>query len=341
LIFVFSKYNLLLQIKGEGMEISDFTRDLTAEAKSGLIGKPIGREKELSFILKTISQRDKPNVMIIGPAGIGKTVLAEGVAYMLVYDKNAQNCPKKKVLELNLTAMNSGAMYVGQFEERVTKFLSYIRNNPDIVVFIDEIHMIMGFGRTSDSGASRDFSQIIKPMLTSGELCCIGATTKNEYETYIAPDNAFARRFHLLELSPLSTEVVLQILHQAAVKIKYRSGIEFTDSCLKEIIEASEEIYPQRYHPDKSLDILRRISALFEKEITLSYQKEEKSLKEYIHILEKEIKMLKKEDYSELGKLAKRWLDVDKQCERKVQLTKDEIIKLLKVGAQERKNGTV
>lgn len=312
------------------MEISDFTRDITAEAEAGLIERPIGREQELKSILQILSQDTKSNVLIVGPAGSGKTALAEGIAYIISQEKAKKTLPKSKLIELNITAMNSGAMYVGQFEERVTKFLSHIESNPDIVIFIDEIHMIMGFGRTGDSGTSRDFSQIIKPMLASGDLCCMGATTKHEYETYIASDSAFVRRFQILELPPLQDDIVLQILHRIAVKIKYNMGLNYSDQSLKEIVAASEIIYPNRFQPDKSIDILKRISSSLCKNIELSHVKKKKDIELYLSLLKKEITALKREDYSSLRNTAAQWLGVEKRTIENVQLTKSKIMEILK-----------
>lgn len=311
------------------MEISDFTRDLSAEANAGLLEKPIGRDTELDFIMKSIAQDGKSNVLIIGPAGVGKTVLAEGLACILSSNEVPANFPKKKVLELNLTAMNSGAMYVGQFEERVMAFIDTIKRDPSIVVFIDEIHMLMGFGKAGDGGAARDLSQIIKPPLARGEICCLGATTNEEFERYIRPDAAFVRRFQMLELAPLKREAVFQILKRCALKNKYTNGIEFTDDTLALLVDVSDQIYPRRFQPDKSLDLLRRLLIAQRTDTRLAEGASDRRLLDYISLLKKELGFVARQDYDSLGASAKAWMGIKDKAIQTVDLSREQIISLL------------
>lgn len=313
------------------MEISDFTRDLTAEARSGLLERPIGRDRELKVIVGVLGSSDKSNALIIGPAGSGKTMLAEGLACMITEGDVPAEYPRSKVIELNTTALNSGAMYVGQFEERVTQFLEFVKSDPRIVVFIDEIHMLMGFGRAGDSGASRDFSQIIKPALARGQICAIGATTTEEYQRYIEPDAAFARRFQLVELRPLLQDAVLQILRRAGVKVKYRHGLEFTDTTLSAIFQLSEELYPNRSQPDKALDVLKRVTGQLRRSEATFPHPNTNSISAYVDLLADELYALKNQNFNKVQAFARKWLGLQQERAATVEKSKEELAQIVSV----------
>jgi ATP-dependent Clp protease ATP-binding subunit ClpA len=312
------------------MEISEFSRDLTAEAEAGLIEPPIGRDSDLEFIFRVLNQDEKSNVLITGPAGCGKTALAEGVAYHLVNNKIYSEHKRKKLITLDLTALNSGAMYVGQFEERVTKFLDEVRSDNSIVVFIDEIHMLMGFGKTGSAGASRDLSQIIKPALARGEMSCIGATTREEFDQYIAPDGAFVRRFSERVIEPLGNEAVQKILKRISVKYRYTNGVEVTDETLTNIIQVSDEKWPTRYQPDKAIDLFRLITMKNEPSIKNNNNPSMKqSLESYIEVLNSEIAMINQEDYSGLNRVASKWLGLNANIQSAINLNLQEVRNLV------------
>ena len=311
------------------MEITDFTRDLTAEAEAGLIERPIGRDKELDLILKILASEGKSNVLLLGAAGTGKTMIAEGVAYILANNEAPKNYPRKKVLEINLTALNSGAMYVGQFEERVSIFIDYVKNDPSIVVFIDEIHMLMGFGKAGDGGSARDLSQIIKPPLARGQICCVGATTKEEFNNYIASDAAFVRRFQIIELEALNNEAVIQILKKSAMKNKYLFGLDFTDDSLALMIDLSNEIFPTRSQPDKALDVLKRLTAVLQNESSHVLKNDNRTLEKYISMLEEELLLVSNEKTDLLLSKAKDWLGLSSSKVKTIDLSRSDIIKLM------------
>lgn len=311
------------------MELADFTRDLTAEADAGLLDRPIGRDKEMSFILKILGQEGKSNALVLGPAGSGKTVIAEGLAFMLANNEIPGGYPRKKVLEVNLTAMNSGAMYVGQFEERVTVFIEKVKNDPSIIVFIDEIHMLMGFGKAGDGSAARDLSQIIKPPLARGQICCLGATTQEEFDTYIAQDSAFVRRFQVLNLEPLERDAVIQILKRTALKNKYVYGIEFTEDSLGAMVDISEQLFPRRHQPDKSLDVLKRLTLSLQENPEISPKKKKKPLKDYIRLLDEELSLVDHSNYMKLREKAVEWLGLSNVVAKTIDLSREEAISLL------------
>lgn len=313
------------------MEINDFTRDLTKEAESGLLESPIGREDELKTIIKMLSQEGKSSVLLLGPAGSGKTIIAEGLALLIVNNETPKDFPRKRILELNMTALNSGAMYVGQFEERVTTFINEIKNDPTTIIFIDEIHMLMGFGKTGDSGASRDFSQIIKPLLARGQIVCLGATTKEEFDQYMASDNAFVRRFQILSLPPLRHNAIKEILKRYTIKQKYLTGLEIDPDTIDACIQASDTLYPNRFQPDKSIDILKRLLMAETSGGQSDHLKEDHSLKSYIALLNKQKKALSSNRYQEAATLAIDWLGIRKLRAKQIHMDSAKIIATIKI----------
>lgn len=312
------------------MELSDFTRNLTKEAKEGLFDPPIGRNDVIDNIFRILSQDGKSNALIIGEAGVGKTNIVEGLAYWIANQKVPPDFRKNEIIELNITQLNSGAMYVGQFEERVTKFLNEMVANPQTVVFIDEIHMIMGFGATSNSNASRDFSQIIKPFLARGSISVIGATTRQEYKRYIENDSAFNRRFELIDLPELDTDSTFQILKRIAVKYKLHKGLEFTESTLKNIVEVSKSSFPSRFQPDKSIDILKRCVRKYDTRISNNSTRKSDKIDDYIDHLNTQLKLIQIEDYKRVIKTTKDWLGVIDKEAVQLNLSLSEINDLLK-----------
>lgn len=316
--------------------VSDFTRNLTEEAEAGLLEMPLGRDKEIETILNIVSVEGKSNVLLLGPAGCGKTMLVEGVACKLVELISRNQSPhRSKLILLNLTALNSGAMYVGQFEKRVTDFLNYVRQDPSIIVFIDEIHMVMGFGTASGSNASRDFSQILKPALARGEMCCIGATTTHEYERDIKPDGAFVRRFQTINLNPVDAHTIVEIIRKHALKIKYNYGMEFSDQTIQSVISISESLYPDRYQPDKSIDIIRKVAACIQSTTKeKSSGNRRRTIDAYLDALGHEIKAVERNDSSGLIRAAQDWLGVSASKSSLVDLNIDSLRELLQSGTR-------
>lgn len=315
--------------------ISDFTRNLTKEAEEGALEMPLGRDKEIEAILKIVSTQGKSNVLLLGPTGCGKTALAEGVACKLIeLAARNQSASRSKLIELNLTALNSGAMYVGQFEERVNNFLNYVKKDPSIIVFIDEIHMLMGFGKASGSDTSRDLSQILKPALARGEMCCIGATTTDEYEKHIKQDGAFVRRFQTINLNPVDAHTTTEIIKKYALKIKYNYGVEFSDQTIQSIISISESRSPDKYQPDKSIDVIQEVTRRIQStEKEKSSMNRRRTINAYLNALRHEIKAVERNDYSGLISVAKDWLGVSTSKSSPVDLNTDSLRELLQSGA--------
>jgi ATP-dependent Clp protease ATP-binding subunit ClpC len=316
--------------KSSNPTINDYTRNLTEEAEAGSLEMPLGRDKEIKEILDIVSTAGKSNVLLLGPPGCGKTALAEGVACKLVeLASQNQNMFRNKLIELNLTALNAGAVYVGQFEERVNYFLHYIKQDPSIIVFIDEIHMVMGFGKTSDSGASRDFANILKPSLASGEICCIGATTINEYERYIKSDGAFSRRFQIINLNTLNENTTAKIIEKHALKLKFTHGIKLSDQTIQSIISVSEKFFPDRYQPDKAIDVLRKITAFIKSSEKNTSFRKRRSIDAYLDVLSNEIAAISKNDFSSMICIAQNWLGVSEPPNIPVDLDINSLQKLL------------
>jgi len=312
------------------MSIPSYLRDITEEASAGLLNEPIGREKEIAQILSIISQEGKSNVLVLGPAGVGKTAIIEGLAVKIVNNEIPDNFPKRRIYELDVTSIISGTTYRGEFEQKVKEFLSFAKKNNDAIIFIDEIHTVIGLGKTSGSGGSGDMSQMLKPALARGEFTCIGATTMEEYNMYVLPDGAFARRFHNINLLPPSKEDLFQILKRSSIKSGLTYGIELSDSSINSIIEVSDELFPNRNQPDKGLDLLKRILAFYSLQNKgRNAEMSDARLVDYAEYLEVELKLLKNNQHSKLIDKAMEWLGVKQNVIDKVTIDKHEIFKII------------
>ena len=312
------------------MNIPTYLRDITEEASAGLLNEPIGREKEIAQILSIIPQEGKSNVLVLGPAGVGKTAIIEGLAVKIINNEIPENFPKRKIYELDVTSIISGTTYRGEFEQKVKEFLSFARKNNDAIIFIDEIHTVIGLGKTSDSGGSGDMSQMLKPALARGEFACIGATTQEEYNMYLLPDGAFARRFHNINLLPPCKEDLFQILKKSSIKSGLTYGIELSDSSINSIIEASDELFPNRNQPDKGLDLVKRILAFYSlKRNSKNAEMSNVKLGDYAEYLVEELKYLKNNQHNKLTDKAMEWLGVKQNIIDKVTIDKQEIHKII------------
>lgn len=280
--------------------LEHFGRDLTALARQGKLDPVIGREKEIDMMVQILNKRKKNNPIIVGEAGTGKTALAEGLAIRIVERKADRWLLNKRIIELNMTDVVSGTKYRGQFEERMKAIINEAVNNDDVIVFIDEIHNIIGAGGAS---GSMDAGQIIKPALARGEMRVIGATTLDEYKKSIANDSAIARRFQKILLNQPSAEETLAILNQIKDKYEDYHGVEFNDETLKFIIELSDRYINYRNFPDKAIDVMDEVGS----KAKLGFREVPKELKNAEDALQ-EIEAKKKEavvkqDYEKAAKL--------------------------------------
>lgn len=233
--------------------LDNFGRDLTRAAEEGRLDPIVGREKELQRIAQILSRRKKNNPILIGEPGVGKSAIAEGLALRIIQKKVSRALFNKRIVTLDLASLVAGTKYRGQFEERMKAVLNEIEKNPDIILFIDEIHTIVGAGNAS---GSLDASNMFKPALARGELQCIGATTLDEYRQYIEKDGALERRFQKVLVDPTTADETLEILHNIKEKYEDHHLVNYTDSAIQACVSLTNRYITDRYLPDKAIDAM-------------------------------------------------------------------------------------
>ena len=239
--------------KSETPFIERYGTDLTKLAREKKLEPLIGRRDELLQVIRTLTKKKKSNPLIIGEAGVGKTAIVGGLAQRIVDKKTTPSLWNKRLIEFNMGSLVAGTTLRGQFEERLTNLIEEIEKNPDIIVFIDEIHTLVGAG--SGQG-SLDASNILKPALARGDLSCIGATTISEYRKYIEKDAALERRFQPIMVDEPSVEDTILILTGLKERYEGHHNVKITDSAIKAAVEMSVKYLPDRRLPDKALDLL-------------------------------------------------------------------------------------
>jgi ATP-dependent Clp protease ATP-binding subunit ClpC len=238
--------------------LDNFGRDITRAAEEGRLDPIVGREKELERIAQILSRRKKNNPILIGEPGVGKSAIAEGLAERIVKRKVSRALFDKRIISLDLASLVAGTKYRGQFEERMKAVLNELEKNPDIILFIDEIHTIVGAGNAS---GSLDASNMFKPALARGEIQCIGATTLDEYRQYIEKDGALERRFQKVLIDPTSADETIQILNNIKEKYEDHHLVKFTDEAVKACVQLTNRYITDRYLPDKAIDALDEAGA--------------------------------------------------------------------------------
>ncbi len=233
--------------------LDNFGRDLTALAESGKLDPVVGRHKEIERVSQILSRRKKNNPMLIGEPGVGKSAIAEGLALRIVNRKVSRILFDKRIVSLDLASLVAGTKYRGQFEERMKALMNELEKNEDIILFIDEIHTIVGAGGAT---GSLDASNMLKPALARGEIQCIGATTLDEYRTNIEKDGALERRFQKIIVNPTSVEETIQILHNIKSKYEAHHHVDFTDEAIDACVKLTNRYMTDRYLPDKAIDAL-------------------------------------------------------------------------------------
>ena len=236
-----------------GKGLDKFGRDLTAAAKNGEIDPVIGREKEIERVIQILSRRTKNNPVLIGEPGVGKTAVAEGLALKIVEGKVPEILRDKKIVSLDLTGMVAGAKYRGDFEERIKEAIDEVKKSKDIILFIDELHTIVGAGSAE---GSTDAANILKPSLARGDFQVIGATTVNEYRKYIEKDAALERRFQPVNVGEPSEDEAVQILEGLRDRYEAHHKVKITDEAIKAAVELSSRYIADRYLPDKAIDLI-------------------------------------------------------------------------------------
>jgi ATP-dependent Clp protease ATP-binding subunit ClpC len=279
--------------------LDNFSRDLIKLAEEGKLDPVIGRENEINRIAQILSRRKKNNPIILGEPGCGKTAIVEGLAKKIFEGECPQNLSNKRIVSLDMTSIVAGTKYRGQFEERMKVIIEELNENPDIIIFIDEIHTMIGAGNAS---GTMDASNIFKPALSRGELQCIGATTLEEYRKNIEKDGALERRFQKVVVDPSTKEETLQILENSKFRYEDHHKVKYSDEILKLCVELADRYITDREFPDKAFDIIDEVGARSQVEIKLPEIIED--LKSQAEEIKKEkIRVINSQKYEEAASL--------------------------------------
>ena len=279
--------------------LDNFSRDLNKLAEAGKLDPVIGRDREILRIAQILSRRKKNNPIIIGEPGCGKTALVEGLAIKIVTGECPRNLVDKRIVNLDLTSVVAGTKYRGQFEERMKVIIEELQANPNIIVFIDEIHTLVGSG---NSAGSMDGSNIFKPALSRGELQCIGATTLDEFRKNIEKDGALERRFQKVVVEPSSVVETIQILKNVRDKYEGFHKVSYTDDVIEACVKLADRYITDREFPDKAFDILDEVGARMQTELKVPEVIEELK-KKAAEIKQQKIDVVKKQNYEQAAQL--------------------------------------
>ncbi|GGK56324.1 MULTISPECIES: ATP-dependent Clp protease ATP-binding subunit [Flavobacteriaceae] len=241
------------QKKSKTPVLDNFGRDLTRLAEEGNLDPVVGRKKEIERVSQILSRRKKNNPMLIGEPGVGKSAIAEGLALRIIQRKVSRILFNKRIVSLDLASLVAGTKYRGQFEERMKALMNELEKNDDIILFIDEIHTIVGAGGAT---GSLDASNMLKPALARGEIQCIGATTLDEFRTNIEKDGALERRFQKVIIEPTSVEETIQILNNIKDKYEDHHMVKYTEDAIKACVKLTNRYMTDRFLPDKAIDAL-------------------------------------------------------------------------------------
>jgi len=277
-----------------------FGRDLTAMAREGKLDPVIGREKEIERVVQILSRRRKNNPVLIGEPGIGKTAIVEGLAQKIVDRSIPQVLENKRVINMDMASMVAGTKYRGQFEERLKALTVELQKNEDVIIFIDELHTIVGAG---GSEGSLDASNIFKPALSRGEIQCVGATTLDEFRKYIEKDGALARRFQTIMVDPPSVAETIQILSGLRRNYEDHHKVKYSDKAIEAAVKFSDRYISDRFLPDKAIDVIDEAGArkrLSSMEIPSEVREIEKEIEEVARDKELAVEQQKFEEAARL-----------------------------------------
>lgn len=249
----FSQPKKVSDVKSKTPVLDNFGRDLTRAAEEGKLDPIVGREKEIERVSQILSRRKKNNPILIGEPGVGKSAIAEGLALRIVQRKVSRVLFDKRVVTLDLASLVAGTKYRGQFEERMKAVMNELEKSPNVILFIDEIHTIVGAGGAS---GSLDASNMFKPALARGEIQCIGATTLDEYRQYIEKDGALDRRFQKVMVEPATPEETIEILNRIKDKYEDHHGVTYTPEAIEACVSLTTRYITDRFLPDKAIDAL-------------------------------------------------------------------------------------
>jgi ATP-dependent Clp protease ATP-binding subunit ClpC len=286
--------------KGSDTPILDnFSRDLTKIAEEGKIDPVIGRDKEVKRIAQILSRKKKNNAVIVGDAGVGKSALIEKLALMVHKGDCPTNLLDKRIVSLDLTSLVAGTKYRGQFEERIKAILTELQQVTNVVVFIDELHTMVGAGNSS---GTMDAANILKPALARGEIQCIGATTFDEYKKHLEKDAALVRRFQKIILKESTKEETIEILKNLKPSYETFHKVEYEENVMETIVSLSDRYITDRQFPDKAIDVLDELGS--EKRVSTTIPESIELLKKEIDVVkDKKIQVVKSQNYEQAAKL--------------------------------------
>ena len=292
--------------------LDNFSTDLTQAAIEGKLDPVVGREKEIQRVTEILCRRKKNNPILIGEPGVGKSAIVEGLAQLIAKHHTSPVLYNKRLVSLDMTGIVAGTKYRGQFEERIRALIKEIEQNPDIIVFIDEIHTLIGAGSTP---GSMDAANIMKPALARGTIQCIGATTLDEYRNSIEKDGALERRFQKVLIEPTTADETLQILVNIKDRYEYHHHVSYTDEALKACVKLTERYITDRSFPDKAIDAMDEVGArihLQHAEVPQTIVDKEKEIE---HIKQKKQAAVKNQNFE----LAAGYRDTQTQLEQELE----------------------
>jgi ATP-dependent Clp protease ATP-binding subunit ClpC len=288
-----------LKSSGKTPILDNFSKDITKDAEEGKIDPVIGREEEIQRVAQILSRRKKNNPVLIGDPGVGKTSIIEGLALKIKEGKAPRTLIGKRIVSLDLSSLVAGTKYRGQFEERMKSILDELVGNKEVILFIDELHTIVGAGNAS---GSLDASNIFKPSLARGDLQIIGATTLDEFRENIEKDGALTRRFQQVIINPTTPEDTIKILNNIKSKYEDHHKVEYTKEAIEECVKLAERYITDREFPDKAIDILDESGA--RSQVVIKPPKEIINLENKIYeLIDKKINVVRSQQYEEAAKL--------------------------------------
>jgi len=301
--------------------LDNFSRDLNKLAEQGKLDPVIGRDREILRIAQILSRRKKNNPIIVGEPGCGKTAIVEGLAIKIVQGNCPKNLIDKRIVNLDLTSVVAGTKYRGQFEERMKVIIEELQDNPNIIVFIDEIHTLVGSG---NSVGSMDGSNIFKPALSRGEIQVIGATTSDEFRKNIEKDGALERRFQKIMVEPSTVSETIDILKNIRAKYESFHKVKYSDEVIETCVKLAERYITDREFPDKAFDILDEVGARMQTDVKVPEIIEELK-KKASEIKQQKIEVVKKQNYEQAAQLR----DKEKKLLDKLDLEKSKFEELM------------
>jgi ATP-dependent Clp protease ATP-binding subunit ClpC len=293
--------------------LAEYARDLTALAAQGVFDPLVGRDKEVERIIQILSRRTKNNPILLGEPGVGKTAIVEGLAQRIVEGAVPLFLANKKILAMDLSLIVAGTKYRGQFEERLKGILKELKENQDLIIFIDEIHSLIGAGSAE---GSLDAANILKPALSRGEIACIGATTLKEYRKYIEKDRSLLRRFQAITVNPPSEEETLEILEGIRERYERFHRVRYTPDAVKTAVYQSSRYIPDRFFPDKAIDLLDEAGAKVKLRMTADTQNLRRLENEVKQIVKDMKKAISDKDFERAVSLREREVEIREEVER-------------------------